>query len=80
MTDSQADKMIALLGDLLAELRIANRNTLEKEDELLTIAQVAKRVGRTRQTVNKWCREHRLHKVERGGLCGILESELRTIR
>lgn len=80
MTDSQAEKMIALLGDLLTELRIANRNALEKDDEVLTVSQVARRVGRSRQTVNKWCREHRLTKVERGGVRGILASELRIIR
>lgn len=61
-----------LMAELLTELRKYNA----RSEVVLTIQQAAKITGRSRQTISRKIREGKLHKVERGGLLGLLESEL----
>ena len=72
MTDQQADTIIALLSDILRELKGAPKN----DDRLLNVTDAAEFVGVTRQTIARYTREGRIRKVFRGGKKGYLESEL----
>lgn len=71
----------ALIAELAYQLK--RRNDLDEaagyNDELLTCTQAAQRLGKTRQTVSLMLRQNRLHKVTRGGVTGILRSELDRI-
>ena len=67
----------ALLSDLVNELRRLNDKTEKStQDRLVSCSEAAVIIGRTRQTVSKWIRDGRLHKVVRGCRSGILLSEL----
>lgn len=61
-----------LMAELLTELRKYNA----RSEVVLSVQQAAKIIGRSRQTISRKIREGKLHKVERGGVIGILESEL----
>jgi len=79
ITFSPEDRI--LIANLTAELkRLNDREERTKPEHVLSIQQVAALTGRTRQTVSLWVRQGRLHKVERGGLIGILESEVEAIK
>lgn len=69
----------ALLSDLVHELRRFNDNSKRSPDRVLSCSEAAALCGRTRQTVSRWIRDGRLHKVTRGCRTGILESELNQI-
>lgn len=75
MTDAQADTIIALLTQLLAEIRGGKKEPPARE-VLLNNTQAAEIVGVTRQTIGRYIREGRLKKVCRGGKVGILLSSL----
>jgi len=68
-----------LIANLTAELKRMN-DRAEKGDRqpdlVLSIQQAASLIGRSRQTISRKIREGKLHKVERGGVVGILQSEL----
>ena len=69
-----------LIANLTAELKRMN-DRAEKSDEpdlVLSIQQAASLIGRSRQTISRKVREGKQHKVERGGLIGILKSELQN--
>jgi len=51
-----------------------------KEDRVVSMTETARLLGRTRQSVSRMVREGRLHKVMRGGITGILLSEIETKR
>jgi len=70
----------ALLSDLVYELRRFNDNSERSSDKVLSCSEAAAVTGRTRQTVSKWIRDGRLHKVTRGCRTGILLSELNRIK
>lgn len=66
-----------LLERLITELkRLNDREEETKRDIVLTVQQAAAMLGCSRQTISRKIREGRLHKVERGGVIGILQSEL----
>ena len=72
-----------LIANLTAELKRMNDRAERdngKPDLVLFIQQVAAMTGRSRQTICRKVREGKLHKVERGGVIGILMSELEQIR
>ena len=72
-----------LIANLTAELKRMNDRAErgEKEPDLvLSIQQAAQLTGRSRQTISRKIREGKLHKVERGGIIGILQSELLGLR
>lgn len=78
-----------LLEEILAELRLMNRReheleqrlqALENKDELLSITDAAKLVGKTRQTVSRWLNMGKIRQHERGGDIGILKSDLLRIK
>lgn len=68
-----------LIANLTAELKRMN-DRAEKGDNqpdlVLSIQQAAALIGRSRQTISRKIREGKLHKVEKGGVIGILQSEL----
>ena len=72
-----------LIANLTAELKRLN-DRREKEDAepdfVLSIQQAAKFIGKSRQTISRKIKQNKLHKVERGGVTGILKSELDAIR
>ena len=75
ITLSPQDRL--LIADLTAQLRRYNDLTEEnREDKLLGCQEAAQHLGVTRQTISQMLRDHRLHKVMRGGRQGILLSEL----
>lgn len=72
-----------LIANLTAELKRMNDRAdkmAEQSDLVLSVQQAAELIGKSRQTVSRMIREKRLHKVERGGVVGILKSELTTRR
>ena len=72
-----------LIANLTAELKRLNdsREMAAKEpDFVLSIQQAASLVGRSRQTISRKIKENKLHKVERGGVTGVLRSELLTLK
>ena len=72
-----------LIANLTDELKRFNdrKDREEKEDEfVLSVQQAAQLLGRSRQTISKNIRKGKLHKVERGGVVGILRSEIEKIR
>ena len=73
-----------LIANLTAELKRLNdsreREQHTQPDFVLSIQEAAKFIGRSRQTISKKIRENKLHKVERGGVTGILYSELKDAR
>ena len=63
--------------ELTIELRRINGNSEKTKPEvLLTCAEAAALCDVTRQTISRWLREKRIHKVYQGGRSGILKSEL----
>lgn len=67
----------SLIAQLTHELRRYNDlREAELKDRVVTIGEAAVIVGRTRQTISRKIREGRLHKITRGGVTGILLSEL----
>ena len=69
-----------LIANLTAEIkRFNDREERPPKDIVLTLTQVANMAGKTRQTISRWIRQGRIHKVERGGMVGILSSELDSI-
>lgn len=71
-----------LIANLTAELKRFNdrKESEEKGNEIvLTIQQAAQLIGKSRQTVCRKIREGKLHKVEKGGIVGILRSEIEKI-
>ncbi len=75
MTDTQAETIISLLTQLLAEIRGEKKAPPAKE-VLLNNTQAAEIVGVTRQTIGRYIREGRLKKVCRAGKIGIPLSSL----
>ena len=68
-----------LLQNIYAELKRYNERingTQDRPDLVLSIQEAARYSGRTRQTISRKIREKKLHKVERGGVIGVLLSEL----
>lgn len=62
---------------LVYELRRFNDlRGAELKDRVVSVGEAATITGRTRQTISRKIREGRLHKVTRGGVTGILLSEL----
>lgn len=62
---------------LVYELRRFNDlREAELKDRVVSINEAATITGKTRQTISRKIREGRLHKVTRGGVTGILLSEL----
>ena len=71
----------ALIADLVHELRRYNDNSEKSlSDKVLSCSEAAAVTGKTRQTVSRWIRDGRLHKVTRGCRTGILQSELNRIK
>lgn len=68
----------ALIRELVHELRRYNDiRESELKDRVVSIQEAARITGRTRQTISRKIREGRLSKVTRGGVTGILLSELK---
>jgi len=62
---------------LVYELRRFNDlREAEQKDRVVSISEAAEIARRSRQTISRKIREGRLHKVTRGGVTGILLSEL----
>ena len=67
----------ALIRELVHELRRFNDlREAELKDRVVSIQEAARITGRTRQTISRKIREGGLKKVTRGGVTGILLSEL----
>ena len=62
-------KEIADLKDIVAE-------KVKPKDRVLSVNEAAEYCGVARQTISRWNREKRIHKVQRGCKVGYLESEL----
>lgn len=72
---TEADR--ALIAQLTHELRRYNDlREAELKDRVVSVQEAARIAGRSRQTISRKVREGRLHKVTRGGVTGILLSEL----
>jgi predicted DNA-binding transcriptional regulator AlpA len=70
----------ALLERLAFELKRYNDAADErKQDRVLSVNDAARLSGRSRQTISRKIREGVLTKVSRGGVTGILRSELEKI-
>ena len=70
-----------LIANLTAELKRMNDRADKmagQSDLVLSVQQAASLIGRSRQTISRKIREGKLHKVERGGVVGILQSELQN--
>ena len=65
---------------LLSEFRTSNGMNAKPNDRVLSISEVARRTGKTRQTISRKIRQNIFTRVVVGGKCGILESELYKIR
>lgn len=78
---SQEDRY--LIANITHELKRLN-DRREQEESLIPLVmtnqQAAILLGCSRQTVNRKIREGKLHKVERGGMIGILYSEIKALR
>lgn len=75
LTLTEADR--ALIAQLTHELRRYNDlREAELKDRVVTISEAATIARRSRQTISRKVREGRLHKITRGGVTGILLSEL----
>ena len=70
---SESDRV--LLTSLVNELRRYNDLNEGSSDRLLSVSEAAEVIGVRRQTVSRYLRQGRLHKVSRGGKSGILLSE-----
>lgn len=67
----------SLIAQLTHELRRFNDlREAERKDRVVSVNEAARIAGRTRQTISRKIREGRLSKVTRGGVTGILLSEL----
>lgn len=67
----------SLIAQLTHELRRFNDlREAELKDRVVSVNEAARITGRTRQTISRKIREGRLSKVTRGGVTGILLSEL----
>ena len=79
ITLSQTDRM--LVQELIHELRRHNEllQAQTQRDDIMTIQDAANYLGRTRQTISRKIREGVLKKVTRGGVTGILLSDLNKI-
>ena len=79
MTDEIVMKLIEkvernneLTEALLREMR-------RREDRVVSCSEAGRILGKSRQTVYEYVNNGRLHIVDRGGVKGILASELETI-
>lgn len=79
ITLSQTDRL--LVQELIHELRRHNEllQAQTRKEEVMTIQDAASYLGRTRQTISRKIREGVLKKVTRGGVTGILLSDLNKI-
>lgn len=68
--------LIAALTSELKRLNDRRERDSAEPDLVLSIQEAARYSGRTRQTISRKIREKKLHKVERGGVIGVLLSEL----
>lgn len=72
-----------LIANLTHELKRLNDFREREESRMplvLTIQQTAILMGCSRQTISRRIREGKLHRVERGGMVGILYSEIEALR
>lgn len=76
MSDEVAKKLLAsvernneLIEALLREIRRSG-------DRVVSCSEAGRILGRTRQTIHEYVNNGRLHIVDRGGVKGILASEL----
>ena len=78
---SQEDRY--LIANITHELKRLN-DRREQEESLIPLVmtnqQAAILLGCSRQTVSRIIREGKLHKVERGGMIGIIYSEIKALR
>ena len=88
MSDDLAKKLLRAIEKnnelneaLLREFRgVSAARADVKEDDILNYTEVARKLGRTRQTVSQYVAQGRLTVVERGGVRGILSSELKKFK
>lgn len=75
-----------LLKKLLASMERNNelteallREMRRREDRVVSCSEAGRILGRTRQTIHEYVNNGRLHIVKRGGVKGILASELEKV-
>ena len=67
-----------IIDEILADLReLQQRYEADCGDVILTCKEAASYIGKTPQTMSRYIREGRLHKVSNGVSAGIRRSELR---
>ena len=69
-------KMMEKMAKEIADLKDIVAEKVKPKDRVLSVNEAAEYCGVARQTISRWNREKRIHKVQRGCKVGYLESEL----
>lgn len=73
-----------LIGDIIAEImtdlrELERRYNVDSRDDIISCKAAAAYLGKTPQTISRYIREGRLHKVSNGVITGVRRSELRRL-